>query len=173
MTAIGKLDRRLTKALQEHPRSWRPFLHGLTMLGLPVITCAVALIASAISWSVNRTFSYAWLLGCVALLVNSILKLTLRRSRPETLYVNDMRFKSYSFPSGHAFGSLVLYGFAAYLAVTEVSWGAALATVLVMLILLIGFSRVYLGAHYVFDVLGGWLLGGLVLYLLITFASAS
>ena len=65
----------------------------------------------------------------------------------------------WSFPSGHAMGSFVTYGFLAYLLTrvprVDVPRRTAVA-VLAVLVLLIGFSRIYLGAHYLSDVIGGY-----------------
>ena len=78
---------------------------------------------------------------------------------------------SYSFPSGQAMESLVVYGMLAYFAVLALRsqrmrvvsvCGAA------VLVALIGFSRVYLGAHYVSDVVGGFAAGGAWLSAVIT-----
>lgn len=67
----------------------------------------------------------------------------------------------YSFPSGHAMLAMVFYGFLAYLLIShaknKLEWyGVA---VLCLMILLIGFSRVYLNVHYASDVLAGFLFG--------------
>ena len=65
-----------------------------------------------------------------------------------------------SFPSGHAAGSAMFYGMLAYLlirATRRVGW--YMLPVFLLLLALIGFTRVYLGAHWVSDVLGGWILG--------------
>ena len=78
---------------------------------------------------------------------------------------------SYSFPSGHATMSLICYGMLAYFAVLALcSWRAKTAAVFgaALLVLLIGFSRIYLGVHYFSDVVGGFASAGVWLSVLIT-----
>ena len=78
---------------------------------------------------------------------------------------------SHSFPSGQAMESLVVYGMLAYFAVLTIR-GRGKRAVLVggagVLVILIGFSRVYLGAHYFSDVVGGFVAGGAWLSAVIT-----
>ena len=90
--------------------------------------------------------------------VNGGLKLLFHRSRPELSFVH---LDTYSFPSGHAAGSAAVYAAFAYLLVRSapLRWrlltGAATGT----LIVLVGVSRLVLGAHYLSDVLAGTALG--------------
>ena len=76
---------------------------------------------------------------------------------------------SYSYPSGHALGSTILYGFLSYLLATrypQFSWLIyALAGILIFAI---GLSRLYLGVHWSTDIIGGYCIGFLWVMLCIT-----
>jgi len=104
--------------------------------------------------------------------LNFILKDIVARPRPvETGLVSVLRTEdSASFPSGHAMHAVILYGFLFYLASVHIRNASArlgFQAFLVALVVLTGLSRVYLGAHWPSDVVGGYLLGGLVLVPLI------
>jgi len=105
----------------------------------------------------------------LALIVSTALKDITERTRPLTEYVTRMFVHSFSFPSGHTTGSTVAFGLLAYycyhLLPSPLNY-IALAF-FTLLILLVGISRVYLGAHYPTDVIGGWILGGIVLGIVI------
>jgi len=96
-------------------------------------------------------------------------KLAFHRPRPETaLYAEQ----SFSFPSGHATIAVAFYGYLAYLLIRSVqSWSGKVniffATAL--LIIAIGFSRIYLGVHYVSDVWSGYLVGAMWLIIATSF----
>lgn len=75
-----------------------------------------------------------------------------------------------SFPSGHTFGSTVLFGFIAVLAIRHelrMSLRAPLVTLMATMIVMVGLSRVFLSAHWPTDVAAGYLLGGILLLLLV------
>jgi len=81
-------------------------------------------------------------------------KVVFQRPRPKT----EMFVFSYSFPSGHVFSATVLYGFCIYLTFRFINnpvikW--TVSALLVLLILLIGFSRIYLGVHWLSDTSAG------------------
>ena len=91
-------------------------------------------------------------------IVNFIIKIFFQRPRPnlwESFYTQPSDF---SFPSGHAMGSISLA-----LTLLIIFWGSRWTLLLTILalfyILTIAWTRLYLGVHYPSDILGGWLLG--------------
>jgi undecaprenyl-diphosphatase len=88
------------------------------------------------------------------------LKLAFHRPRPVAFFGSTP--SSYSFPSGHALGSFCFYGILAAILATRVRgrgakfcvWMAA-----VLLVAMIGVSRIYLGVHYPSDVIAGYCAG--------------
>ena len=106
----------------------------------------------------NRWFITIDLVGVT--LVNQVIKHIIRRPRPNVLRLVEE--SGYSFPSGHSMVSMAFYGIIIYLVYKNVTnkylkW--TLITLLSLLILSIGFSRIYVGVHYFTDVAGGFLLG--------------
>lgn len=95
------------------------------------------------------------------IILEMALKASYMRARPEPFF--DLPAPaSYSFPSGHALGSLCFYGIAAFMILrhSDSRWiRIAVSAAAAVLILAIGFSRVYLGVHYPSDVLGGYFVG--------------
>jgi len=102
-------------------------------------------------------------------LFSLLLKIIIARPRPvDNNIINEI---GYSFPSSHSMVSLAVYGFLIYyiykyLKNRNTKW--LLIILLSLLILLIGFSRIYLGVHYASDVLGGYLLSMIWLITFIT-----
>jgi len=94
-------------------------------------------------------------------LLNLLLKYMFLRQRPD--FPNAFYHESgYSFPSGHAMMSVLFYGMTAYILINMTKswkWRVSFGIGALTLILLIGFSRMALGVHYLTDVLGGWSAG--------------
>lgn len=105
------------------------------------------------------------LLG-IFILNNVLIKNIIARGRPSG--INIIEENGYSFPSGHTAISTVVYGYLIYLIYNYVSnkkLKYVLISILSIIILVVGLTRIYLGVHYTSDVLGGYLLG--ISYLLI------
>jgi undecaprenyl-diphosphatase len=93
-----------------------------------------------------------------AVLLNHALKATFERTRPE--FAAEFAPSGWSFPSGHAMDSFVAYGLLAYWLWNSFPRARSLVGLAaVSLVGAIGFSRVYLGVHFVSDVLAGYCAG--------------
>jgi len=104
-----------------------------------------------------------------SLVLMLLLKQLFQRKRPLSPLLKAA--KGLSFPSGHAIMAVTFYGLMIYILqhTIDSSWLKFLATfLLILLVVLIGFSRVYLRVHYASDVLGGFIIG--LLWLLISLA---
>ncbi|TLN23523.1 phosphatase PAP2 family protein, partial [bacterium] len=123
----------------------------------------IMLLLPAIYWCWDSTLGFR--LGAILMLsngVNALLKLAFHAPRPYWVNPQVKAFAaetSFGLPSGHAQNTLVMWG---WLAVAfRRKW---FSWVMALIILLIGLSRLYLGVHFLSDVLAGWLIGGLLLW---------
>jgi undecaprenyl-diphosphatase len=172
MNPIVSFDTNLTKYIQSWPTWLQPGMNFVTFLGEPVVIVLVAAFAAGVAWRQHQyRVAQGFIVAVAACGLNGAVKYFVHRTRPDTIYVTHMRFKSYSFPSGHAFGSLLLYGLLAYLAFKHLPspWNLVAVAAAGILIFAIGISRVYLGAHFPTDVIAGWILAGIALWLIIKY----
>lgn len=98
--------------------------------------------------------------------LNQILKVIVQRPRPVGYRLIEE--SGYSFPSGHSMVSAAFYGFLIYLIYRNIKnryIKYSIITVLTLLIISIGISRIYLGVHYASDVLAGFIIS--ICYLII------
>ena len=106
----------------------------------------------------------------ISLITNQSLKYIIRRPRPP-IEERLIKQSGYSYPSGHSMMAMCLYGVLIYLVYTKVKnkkLKILLISIFTALILLIGFSRIYVRVHYPSDVLAGYLLTLLILIIVIT-----
>lgn len=134
---------------------------SLTRFGDPEVV--VVIVISSLGWLLwrrQRSTAQILVIACAgALVLNQGLKLTFNRPRP-LLWPRLITETSYSFPSGHALGAVVLYGFLAYLLAIRFPVRAGLIYAFTaMLIFAICLSRLYLGVHYPTDILAGCTIG--------------
>jgi undecaprenyl-diphosphatase len=167
----------LHKANQESPESVRVFnritdfgsgdwiksMATIVAIGLVIIPCSLVIFRGrpirVPVW--GSILALAWIL---VLLVGEMLNLELKnyigRARPP--YHEAAHAFGYSFPSGHSMGAFIAYGMLAYLltlALPPRRIRQAVLAVLGFIVLLVGFSRIYLGAHWLSDVIGGFAAG--------------
>jgi undecaprenyl-diphosphatase len=130
---------------------------------------------SALAWQVALGLVALWLLwrrlwrlagfvvvtGVGSSLLNTIVKAAVNRPRPVVDHPL-LHFPGASFPSGHAQAAVTGYGvlLLVFLPVISPRWRKAVIAVAVVMVLAVGFSRVALAAHFVSDVVAGFILGG-------------
>jgi len=166
---IHAFDRVVDSWVARLPGWLKPIMLVFTMIGEPPFTVGVATLVLGYGFALGKPhYEHAGLIALVTIIVSSILKLVLRRTRPRNDYSAHMWIKSFSFPSGHAAGSLVSYLMLALIVsnkwpeLTLYAWIVAAISCL-----LIALSRIYLGAHYASDIIGGWIVGGVGLLLIV------
>ena len=122
---------------------------------------------------VNKRIKISLAINLIGItIINNLLKVIIARPRPDINRLVDET--GYSFPSGHSITSMVFYGYLIYLIYKYVDNRKVKIPLMIFLVLLIpviGLSRIYLGVHYTSDVVGGFLLGTVYLILFINISN--
>ena len=180
LLALGALAAAVrSQELDALDRFASPFMHDFASPPLDAVmlaatflgsnTVLVPLAIATVGWTGFRGRPRTALIVAIAvvgsILLNGAMKVLVQRPRPKLPWSPVL--PDYSFPSGHSMNSLVVF-----LTIAFVVWivrgrraGIVAGVVAVLLSLLIGISRVYLGAHYLTDVGGGYIAA--VMWLLI------
>ncbi|MDY0087528.1 MAG: phosphatase PAP2 family protein [Coriobacteriia bacterium] len=167
--AFQSTDARVSATLREIALpGLDPLARSLTFLGSATVMTALTAIG-AVWLYVRGSRSEAGLLVATMVIgtaVGSMLKLLIERGRPGLEAARIPIPDSYSFPSGHALAAFLFFGVVAFLVfILADSARVKLAGGLVCTLLALGvaFSRVYLGVHYLGDVIASWMLGSALL----------
>ena len=131
------------------------------------LSMTVVAVFLALVWR-RRDVAVMILLSLVPVGAGNLLKPVVGRTRPEYLLL-DVAPTSLSFPSGHALFAVIFGCLLVWMAEESIQspWiRRSVQVVLVLLILAVGWSRVYLGLHWPSDVLGGYMYGLLAVWLL-------
>ncbi|MDO8443518.1 MAG: phosphatase PAP2 family protein [Candidatus Azambacteria bacterium] len=139
----------------------------ITYLGNWQTIVGLGIVALVILWRLNKKreagfFVVALISGEI---IKELLKLLFHKERPDASLAL-IQESGYAFPSGHAFMSVIFYGMLCYFIyrARENKWQKIILLIAtIILIFLIGYSRVYLGVHWISDVIAGWLIGGAML----------
>ena len=137
------------------------FFQLITMLGE---SFTIMIIVLGIYWCIDKTSGeYIGYSFFTSGMLNNSIKNIVKAKRPiGEEGIRSLRVQTatgYSFPSGHTQGAASTYG-ALYLLLKKSRY----AFVFMIIIFLVGLSRLYLGVHYPKDVLGGMIFGGLTSY---------
>jgi membrane-associated phospholipid phosphatase len=170
---VTLLDREFSEEVQEHQNplldtamklvSWFGYMPNSV-----IVVLGTALLFFLYKYKREALFLVATM---VSGFISSIVKLIVNRPRPsETLVRIIEKTRQQSFPSGHVLFYVVFFGFLTLLmfeiiAIPKVI-RAPVGVICMLLIFVVPFSRIYLGAHWFTDVLGGFLLGVLILAIL-------
>jgi len=146
------------------------FLFFTYLANWQVITILGTILAILCWLTRKKQLMYFLISGLVGSeVILTIFKLIFRRARPEVGFFLIPE-NGYSFPSGHAVMSVIFYGMIGYYlfhSTQKRGWKLLVIIFSFLIIFLIGFSRIYLGVHWLSDVLGSWTLGLFLLILLI------
>lgn len=155
---INKIDLQIIEWIEANLRNsvFDLFFKIITELGDKFVFIIIMLI---LFWAVNKRFSYKFLFAfLLSAIINTVIKVIVKRPRPYELGVESVgsKTKGYSFPSGHSQATGVIY----YSLKEEFGKKhKALNWVLLIILILVPFSRMYLGQHFLSDVIVGALIG--------------
>ena len=163
---IAAVDRPALRWLATHRDLWLTrTLRVVTMAGNPAMLAALTVMVCvvAIWWRRSWLPAVIGLVGAGGIgLIVITAKALVGRNRPPSPYA-VIAANGYSFPSGHATGTAAVALFCAWMLTRCVitAWAGKVAVwaTAIGVIGVVGFSRVYLGVHWISDVLAGWLLG--------------
>ena len=159
---LAAYDPAVSQAVIDGRSAWlTPLAQVLTVLGstaflLPATIAAVVLLATRRRWKASIVIGVGMTLP---LLLTSVLKSGIGRIRPPTADLLGPINSGFAFPSGHTLNSSVFFGLLALVLIPAIRPGWARVAALLSAIGLafgVGWSRVYLGYHWLTDVVGGW-----------------
>lgn len=137
-------------------------MFGITQLGGEYLLVGATLALIFFAWKKHKreAILFSIILG-MGEVINFLIKIVIQRPRPELSPLYEV-VKSYSFPSGHAMNSFIFYSLLAYFVfhfTRKKRLSIFISVLSLILIFLIGFSRIYLGVHYPSDVIAGFIAG--------------
>ncbi|MGH9279456.1 MAG: phosphatase PAP2 family protein, partial [Acidimicrobiales bacterium] len=174
---IAQFDRPISTALGEHQVDWlTDVMRGISALGSVPVLIGLCAVAGLVARRVTSSWTPMLILGAAlagGIFLSEAVRPLVDRVRPPLLSGDSVLDST--FPSTRAAQSVAAYGAMAYVAAGWLrNWSRRVAvwTGAVVLVLLIGFSRLYLGAQWTTDVLGGLGLGAVWLGVVFVTTSA-
>lgn len=170
---MQRFDEKISMRVQSfRNRATDAVARGFTIAGNPAPLVVWAVLAGIALWQLRRP--WAGMLAVLTMLgqpVNLAMKVISPRTRPVQGVIHViLPAVGFSFPSGHAMVAAMFFGFLAMVAwihLPDRGLRIALTAMLAFMPVVIGASRIYLGAHWFSDVIAGWTAG---LFFLLVFA---
>jgi membrane-associated phospholipid phosphatase len=166
------IDIAITREFQENQAPWlRITMIAVSYLGynIPLFTL-LTILTAVIFWIVRLRLEAIMIVGLsvVSAVLNELIKLLVARPRPTASLVEVIQVASgQSFPSGHVMSYLAYFGLLFSLGIILFRgkrwWRMLLLIIPALFVVLVGPSRIYLGDHWASDVLGAYLIGGVLL----------
>lgn len=155
-------DKQILLTLRElHTPLLDKVMLGFTYMGQPVVLLAICVVLGIVLLSLGERSQATILViaAAGAAVLNNLLKYIFGRARP-LLWERVVDVGQYSFPSGHAMISMVVYGIIGYLLSSKFpQWRLLIISLTLVLVTGIGLSRLYLGVHWPTDVVAGYAAG--------------
>jgi membrane-associated phospholipid phosphatase len=162
-------DLKLTRELQDTSNpAFFDLMYTVSYIGYPTLSAIILVVIALLLAAVRMWLASIFVvLSLIADGIGGLLKIIVARHRPLPSLVHvTQQISDPSFPSGHTLHYTVFYGFLAFVLAVEFRPSGMrniLIGVCVLLVVLVGPSRVYLGEHWTSDVIGGYLIGLLCL----------
>jgi membrane-associated phospholipid phosphatase len=172
---IVPLDVAITHSFQQNQAPWlRIAMLAISFPGSSPLLPVLVILTTVVFWARGVRLEAVFVAGLstVSLLLNLLIKVQVARPRPTGHLVHIMQTAlGYSFPSGHVMAYIAYWGllfcFGIILFQGRHWWRTTLLVTSAAFVVLIGPSRIYLGDHWASDVLGSYLIGGVLLGLAI------
>ena len=163
---VSSFDLLVTHEIQEQ-RAWDPALlmRFISVFGDAAGALVSVIIAALLFFVTNRRREARFTLSVILPdLFTILIKALIHRPRPTLINARLLaRFTEFGFPSGHVVHYVVFFGFLLTVMIVDRSissfWRIVVAILSSFLILTVSISRIYLGAHWATDVIGGYLFG--------------
>jgi undecaprenyl-diphosphatase len=168
------IDVKISHALQGTSLRLLPLMRFVSFFGIEAVAFPITLISSALFFLFKRRREAVFTLATIiADVLTVFIKLAIHRPRPTELLVTvSQKLTDPSFPSGHVVHYVVFFGFliAAMFTLKDLPklLRVSVISASIILIILVSISRLYLGAHWASDVIGGYLVGFIFLAMLLS-----
>jgi membrane-associated phospholipid phosphatase len=168
---ILPLDVAITHSFQQNQAPWlRIAMLAISYPGSSPLLPVLVILTTVVFWAIGIRLEVLFVAGLsiISLLLNLLIKVLVGRPRPTGHLVHIIQTAiGYSFPSGHVMAYIAYWGllfcFGIILFQGRHWWRTTLLVTSAVFVVLIGLSRIYLGDHWASDVLGSYLIGGVLL----------